>query len=282
MAHDRWQLGFKVAVSVKARNASARQESLPAGRGAIYYYAERNEEGKLFVQPLGAKHHPGGEKRFITLEKFLEHFKPEPLFYYNHVKPAADAVQAGLAKGDAHLEQQQWDKAERAFKRVLETDEENIRGIFGLGLAYLGAGKQVEATHVFETLMRLNLAFEQEHKHLFNRFGIAMRKAGMFEQALTYYTKAQALYPGDEHLLFNLARLHYEAGEHDKARVHLEAALAMRDDFREARMLLGALEGVEADAFDFPEEPRLSPTEEALLRYPGLDLDGAPWLDERA
>ena len=52
-----------------------------------------------------------------------------------------------------------------------------------------------------------------EHKHLFNEFGIALRKKGMFGEAIRYYHRAIELTRKDENIYLNLARAHFEKGD---------------------------------------------------------------------
>ena len=58
----------------------------------------------------------------------------------------------------------------------------------------------------FARLVSMDAPFAPEHKHMFNDFGINLRKSKMIPQAIEYYSKAIALSPEDEHLRYNLAR----------------------------------------------------------------------------
>jgi tetratricopeptide (TPR) repeat protein len=96
-------------------------------------------------------------------------------------------------------------------------DEENVRANFGLGITYLERGESGKAENIFERLVKLEAAFEPEHKHLFNEFGIKLRKTGMLDQAVEYYTRAMELSNHDEHLFYNLARAYREKKDVAKA-----------------------------------------------------------------
>jgi len=70
---------------------------------------------------------------------------------------------------------------------------------------------------IFGELVTMDGAFENRHKHLFNEFGINLRKSSLFEEAVRYYSRALEingdLFGEDENLYYNLARAYYEKGE---------------------------------------------------------------------
>jgi tetratricopeptide (TPR) repeat protein len=265
---------FKIAVSDKKDNKLGLGETARATARSVYYYAERTAAGSLFVQPLNADFHPSGRKRNLTLEEFLDGYRPEPLVYYNRVKPSMDGVEQNLEKGDGLMEAGKPEAAQRCYAQALEVDDGNIRGMFGLGLAYLASGKNDDALEILGRIMHLEMAFAPEHTHLFNRFGIQMRKAGMLPQALDYYNKALALNAGDEHLHFNVCRIHYELEDYHEAARCVSTALSLNSGFTEAERMLAHLHRLRPElAEGFACAPVLSDRE----RYPDLDLEGAPW-----
>lgn len=273
MNNDRQERAFKIVVSDKKANklgqgGTARQEAR-----SIYYYAEGDQEGTVQLQALNSENVPSGRKRGVTLEEFMDSYRPEPLFYYNKVKPAMEGLEAELQKGEGHLEAGRPDQAQKCFSRALAVDEENIRGVFGLGMSYLAAGKLEDAEAILGRIMELEMAFAPEHIHLFNRFGIQMRKAGMHGQALDYYAKAAALNGEDEHLHFNTCRIHYEMGDLDSAFACVGRALELNGGFEEARLMRAHLLRRKPE-LDAPGEAGAEPPKRD---YEGLDLDGAPW-----
>jgi hypothetical protein len=62
----------------------------------------------------------------------------------------------------------------------------------------------------------LEAAFAPEHKHLFNEFGISLRKSRMVDQSIEYSTRALALTSTDENLHYNVARAYFEKGDTEK------------------------------------------------------------------
>jgi tetratricopeptide (TPR) repeat protein len=75
--------------------------------------------------------------------------------------------------------------------------------------------------------VKLEAAFQEEHKHLFNEFGINLRKNKMIDQAITYYSRAEELAVQDEHLFYNMARAYLEKKDMDNALRYLLKSLEM-------------------------------------------------------
>ena len=90
--------------------------------------------------------------------------------------------------------------------------------------------------------MLLDAAFLPEHKHLFNEFGIKMRKLGMYDEAMRYYMRAYRLCKTDEHLLYNMARTLYEKGRIKSSRALLGKAMRLNPQFPEGRAFLDFLD----------------------------------------
>lgn len=262
---------FRIAVSDKSESKLGAGGTARSSTRIVYYFAEGDRHGKIFVQPLNGSFFPAGDKRFVSLEEFVESFKPEPLFFFNRVKPIMEEVQANLDKGERQLSEDRPDLAEKSFKKVLAVDEENIQGIFGLGMSYMAAGKKEDADIILKQLMGIEMAFDVEHTHLFNQFGIQMRKTGMLAQALDYYQKALDLCGEDEHLHFNLCRIHYELGDLKAAVDCISKALSLNKEFPEGLMMLAHLR----KAVSGKDGPAAAPA--AGGTDLGLDLDGAQW-----
>jgi len=209
----------------------------------IYYYAEKGEECGLFIQPLNANFIPAGEKKAVEEGDFLKKYRPEPLIYYNRVKPSVEQLEQKLCKADKLLKEEKLGKAAAAYKDALAIDSENIKAIFGLGITYLSANNIEEATAIFEKIIGIELAFTPQYKHLFNEFGIKMRKCKLFEPALEYYTKAiECSGQEDENLFFNLARIYYEMNNYPEAVLCLQRALGIKPSFTVAERMLHHVE----------------------------------------
>ena len=182
-----------------------------------YWYAIEQPEGDLELQPLNLNYIPSGPKRRVSMDEFLEKFSPEPEFYVSNVLPKVKEVNKTIARADRHRANKEFFSAEMEYGNALRVDEENIRANFGLGITYLERGENNKAEDILGRLVKLDAAFETEHKHLFNDFGINLRKNGMFDQSIAYYARALELSTHDENLYYNMARAHLEKKDSDSA-----------------------------------------------------------------
>ncbi len=203
-----------------------------------YWMVEELEDGQFQIQPLNKNYVPSGPKKIISKEEFLEKFYPEPEFYINTVYPRMRELQKTIARADRHRMRGETYSAEYEYKNALKIDEENIRATFGLGLTYLDRGENDKAKDVFERLVKLDAAFEEEHKHLFNEFGIKLRKNKLYDECIQYYKRALELTQDDEHLYHNIARAYFEKGEVNKAVEYLKKALEINPNFEEGKKFL--------------------------------------------
>ena len=201
----------------------------------MYWFVEQDKEELLEIQPLNKHYIPSGPKRKVTKEELLEKFSPEPEFYMSTVFPKMRELNMTIVKGERHREKGENFSAELEFDQALSVDEENVRANFGLGLTYLDRGEANKANDIFERLVKLDAAFEGEHKHLFNEFGINLRRNKMLEQSLEYYKRAEELADTDENLMYNIARTLFDKKQMDEALTYLKKALTIRPDFNEAK-----------------------------------------------
>jgi len=232
----------------------------------MYWFVEEDDKRRLEIQPLNKNYVPSGPKREISLDELLEKFSPEPEFYVSTVYPRLRELNMVIQKGERHREKGETFSAEMEFGQALAVDEENVRANFGLGLTYLDRGEGNKADDIFQRLVRLDAAFEKQHKHLFNEFGINLRKNKMTDQALDYYHRAEELSVRDDNLLFNIARVHFDKKEYAQAMDYLQKALALNTDHAEARRFAEFLVSKGLATADLPgssQSPDVSPTEEA-------------------
>ena len=205
-SHDRIKGVFSTQEIRKVGTGTTQRKTVYKG----FYFVEQDDNGNIECQPLNANYVPSGQKRGITLEELVEKFAPEPEFYLNSVYPKMQELRRTIDNADAHRAKGETFAAEHEYSTALKIDEENVRANFGIGLTYLQRGENNKADDIFERLVKLDAAFEPEHKHMFNDFGINLRKAKMFQQAITYYNRALEMTTGDEHLHINMARALFE------------------------------------------------------------------------
>jgi tetratricopeptide (TPR) repeat protein len=208
-----------------------------------YWFAEQGKEPEnVVVQPLNVNYIPSGPKRDIPREDFLAKFSPEPEFYVATVYPRMREMEETIVRGEKHREAGNAYSAEFEFQQATAVDEENVRANFGLGLTYLDRGDSAKANDIFQRLVKLDAAFEAEHKHLFNDFGINLRKNKMLDQALEYYLRGEELEQNDENLFHNIARVYYEKGDLAKCVDYLRRSLEINPNMEEGKRFIAFLE----------------------------------------
>jgi len=192
-----------------------------------YWYVIELENDEIETQPLNYNYIPSGPKKRLTKNEFLGKFAPEPEFYVSNVFPKIKEVDKTIARADRHRNNKEYFSAEMEYGNALKIDEDNIRANFGLGITYLERGENNKAEDILNRLVKLDGTFEPEHKHLFNGFGINLRKNGMYDQSIAYYTRALKLSTHDENLYYNIARAFLGKKDPDSAVAHLLKGLAL-------------------------------------------------------
>lgn len=191
-----------------------------------FWFVEQHGS-EIECQPLNTNYVPSGPKRKISMEDLINKFSPEPEFYMNSVYPKMRELQHSVSQGDRHRENGESFAAEYEYARALKVDEDNVRANFGIGLTYLERGDASKAQDIFERLVKLDAAFEPQHKHLFNEFGINLRKNKMLAESREYYARALQLSPKDENLNMNMARVLLESKDMDGCVDYLLEALRL-------------------------------------------------------
>lgn len=219
---------------VEVRGVFSTQEIRRVGTGTTtrktvqktFWFVEQKGQD-IECQPLNPNYIPSGPKRKISMDELIAKFSPEPEFYMNSVYPKMQELKKTISSADRQRENGNNFTAEYEYSRALKVDEENVRANFGIGLTYLERGDKAKAQDIFERLVKLDGAFQAEHKHLFNDFGINLRKNKMLTQALEYYKRAQELSPNDENLYMNIARVQLESHNIDDCIANLLKALSL-------------------------------------------------------
>lgn len=202
---------------------------------AVLFFAEEIGDGRIQLRPLNPQFIPTDEKSTLSRDELLSHYTPHPNIYLTKVLPALRELEQTTDQADRCRESGQLFTAEFEYKNALRIDENHIRATFGLGLTYLDRGENNRADLVFCKLAKLKGSHHPDHKHLFNEFGMKLRKNGMLTQALLHYARALRISRTDEHLLYNIARVLFERGKLKAALSLLQKALTVRPDFSEAQ-----------------------------------------------
>lgn len=228
------QAGVPRPQQPEVRGVFSTQEIRKVGTGTTtrktvqktFWFVEQHGN-EIECQPLNTNYVPSGPKRKISMEDLINKFSPEPEFYMNSVYPKMQELQYSVRQGDRYRESGETFAAEYEYSRALKVDEDNVRANFGIGLTYLERGDASKAQDIFERLVKLDAAFEPQHKHLFNEFGINLRKNKMLAESREYYARALQLSPKDENLNMNMARVLLESKDMDGCVDYLLEALRL-------------------------------------------------------
>lgn len=128
------------------------------------------------------------------------------------------------------------------FITDLEQLEQQMRSDFSLALIRLQSNRDL-ALESLSKLSESQANFSVQHKFMFTDFGTALRRRHLYSLAFRFHERAQLLAPDDEHILFNMARALFDSGKVDKARSHLEQAVAMSSDFQAGSDFLAFIDG---------------------------------------
>lgn len=187
------------------------EEKMDSGKS--YWLASRESDDLFILKELNEHNVPAGPEQKVSADEFVSNYILEPDYWQQQVRPALEQQNKRLQRGEAHREQGELYSAELEYAEVLSVDENNVRATFGLGMTYLEKGDRERAQEIFAKILHMKTAFAVEHKHMFNDFGISMRKNGMYKEALEYYTRGVDLDSEDENLFFNIARTYFESGD---------------------------------------------------------------------
>ena len=201
------------------------------------------EENMVSIRMLNISDQPFGEATLISREELELEYTPCPDYFKNKKDPKAQLAEKHVELGEDHYENRQFFSAEREFTKALALNEKNLKANLGKGKSLYARGEKKEAKEIFEHLSQMDDLYEKENKHIFNEFGIELRRRNLLEEAIANYAKATAIDPGDPALYYNLGRAYYEKKDREKSIEQLTKALTLKEDFIEAREFLNTLTG---------------------------------------
>ncbi|WP_027177475.1 tetratricopeptide repeat protein [Maridesulfovibrio bastinii] len=200
-----------------------------------YFLITELGSNRFEIQEINRKNLPAGQRQMIDRRSLTANYTLEMDFWEKKVRPAMKKLNSSLRRGEAHRSHGELYSAEMEYQDALKLDEENVRATFGLGQIYLDQNNSEKARDVFKKILNLDSAYSVEHKHMFNDFGIAMRKNGLYPEALEYYNRAVELDSEDENLYFNMARTYFESGDWENCIKYLTTCLKKNKGVEEAK-----------------------------------------------
>nr|WP_321259599.1 hypothetical protein [uncultured Pseudodesulfovibrio sp.] len=206
------------------------------------YYAREVENDMIELQGLNNKNVPFGEIEEVTKDLLLADYLPMPQLF-KEVVGNLRKVQKSVARGDKFRKRGENFTAEYEYANALNLDEQNVRANFGIGLCLLARDEDDKARKVFDRIIKIESAFSEDHKHLFNEYGIALRKKKLTGQAVDYYKRALDLADNDENLWYNLARAHFDRKDWAKCGEAVSRCMALDATHPEGKKMLDYLTG---------------------------------------
>lgn len=206
-----------------------------------WWFVRRTDDDEYIVQALNANSIPSGPLTTVSKGEFIRNYRPEPGYYEKRCLPFIDSLKKKLGQADKHLAEDNLDGAEKEFCKALLLDEKHPKANIELGKIHMQKGDGRKLAAAMRRILSNDAIFQEQERHLFNEFGISLRKEKHFAEAITFYAKALEHNSADEHLHFNIARALAESGNPDTARSHLETALALRPGFEPAQRFLAYL-----------------------------------------
>lgn len=205
-----------------------------------FYYAKESEEGLIGLQLLNENKVPFGPVTEITKDELLGEYLPMPQMY-KEVIGNLRKVQKAVARGDKFRKRGESFTAEFEYANALTLDEQNVRANFGIGLCLLDRNEEDKAKEVFDRIVKIDSAFEDEHKHIFNEYGIALRKKKLTDQAVDYYKRGLEITQDDENLWYNLGRVLFDLEDWAGCAEAASKCLAINPDHPEGGKMLAYL-----------------------------------------
>lgn len=194
------------------------------------WYAWDWDGGTVAVQEVSPEWEFIGSSKIIVraeLESRFSFLQEEPPQKPTLPKAPEKGHRARTGIGDA-----------RTLDGILHLAEETARGDFASGVSALTLGDRQRAMFAFERPLEMEVPWRPRHKFMFSRFGVELRKLKIYGLALRHHIRAMELAPNDEHIWFNLARVHYAMGNWDKAMEYIQRVLDANPDLKEGRLFL--------------------------------------------
>jgi len=159
----------------------------------------------------------------------------QPMTTRNRTNEKKEEAALHLKKGDAKLNDKDFEEAIEEFRKAIELDPESADAHHALGLAYLKTGEKVKALKALKEATRLRPDWPEAHYDLgqaYYDFGDYKSAAGSFEEAIR-------LRPDFFDALIELSATYQHSGLHPRSVEVLRRAVLLRPDHIDAKIALG-------------------------------------------
>lgn len=130
------------------------------------------------------------------------------------------------AMGISYEQNDEWDKAEKAFLRALDLSQNHYMVLNYLGYSWLKEGKNID--QAFGMIVE---AYNQapHDGNINDSLGWAFYRMGMYDQAVTYLEKAAEIEPANALISDHLGDAYWMNGRKNEAKFQWQHALTMKD-----------------------------------------------------
>ncbi|SOB58758.1 Tetratricopeptide TPR_1 repeat-containing protein [Pseudodesulfovibrio profundus] len=215
-------------------------------RNGTFWFVCEQDDDTFEVRPLDGRHIPGRVRKTISRAEFLKDYTPELQYYQDKQLPFLESLQEKVRMGRRFFSFEHLDSQEQAFCEAVLESPEKVDEDGGLKQVYADQQRYTQLRMILDKLLNVDADFREEQRHKFNEFGINLRKGEQFNDAIRYYSKALEVNEDDENLHFNIARAYYGVGKNEQCRKHLNRALQLHPEMREAKGFLRALDREES------------------------------------
>lgn len=141
--------------------------------------------------------------------------------------------------GQIQVEKEQFEAAEKYFRRALDLDSKSPEAAYGLGLSLAKRGRSDEARGYFEQAIQAR----PDYADAINDLGALYMQQGKVNDAISAFQYGIRVSPDEDILYLNLGRTYTGLGQIDKAREVMQQLLDRKPDSATARHALQELNG---------------------------------------
>lgn len=223
-------VGFVLKASLMKHELQTFVEALDK---AAYLLANDRELKKIY--PLQISYKPGEEKELYSALYELLGFLQENLTedVDSHLAALAEYRQKQLDLARKAVQDGDLVKSQQICQRLVEAEKTDVELKIAIADIFL------EGEHYEQALEYLKDAHanDSESAHVFNRLGMALRKAGRFEEAEQFYIQALERQPKNEAIYFNLGRVYLDQHQWKNVISTADQALSLNPEFVEAQKM---------------------------------------------
>ncbi|MBU1611717.1 MAG: PilZ domain-containing protein [Proteobacteria bacterium] len=206
----------------------------------LSWFAIYLNDNQVLLRAMNAEGLPTLVSKILSSKDFFSNYTLDHSLYTTTIQPLLESLGHKLSQSNG--QGPELIHEERMVLGALQFDQEHLPGI----------PKNQREELSFDMLSKLPNFDEValEHKSKINHESIASRKQGRFDEAIDLYGALLRVNPEDDHIFFNLARVHYEKKDIIPCRKYLLLALENDPNFEEARKFLNYI-----DKQDTPTAP---------------------------